>query len=170
MPASSMPLVATIAHDGSSNFAVWLKDLNGQNIDLLVNEIGSYAGTSEISVANHDQVKGGAILVIEADGNWSVDMHPLIDQPVWTPSAPISGVGAQVLVVPGGVNAPTRVSISSDGSGNFAVWTTSTGGIFPRDLLVNEIGAYNGVHLISKGTFVVTIQADPGSNWVITPA
>lgn len=57
-------LVATISHDGSSNFAIESHSADGDR-DLLVNEIGSYDGTVRMSDA--------VALEINADGNWTID-------------------------------------------------------------------------------------------------
>ena len=54
--------VATITHDGESNFVVWA--YYAKSTALLVNEIGPYRGKSALS--------GNAILEIGADGAWSV--------------------------------------------------------------------------------------------------
>jgi hypothetical protein len=62
-----------IAADGSQakgNFAVWAY---GNRRDLLVNEIAPYSGTV---LVDHDLLtdEGFLILVIEADGQWSIDV------------------------------------------------------------------------------------------------
>ena len=56
-----------ITHDGNSNFVVWLWTTDGR--DLLVNEIGRYDGNRLLSIPS----KSNALLVIEADGNWTAD-------------------------------------------------------------------------------------------------
>lgn len=53
----------TFTHSGESNFAVWSY---GDQRDLLVNEIGTYSGTHAIT-------SGPAVIVITADGDWSVE-------------------------------------------------------------------------------------------------
>lgn len=53
-----------IRHSGRSNFAIWQYCSNG-NSDLLVNEIGNYSGRKTL-------LSGSCVLVIEADGNWSI--------------------------------------------------------------------------------------------------
>ncbi|MBB5632200.1 hypothetical protein BKA04_000423 [Cryobacterium mesophilum] len=54
--------VASITHDGSSNFAVWNY---GDRSDLVVNEIGQYSGDVRWS-------SGPSVVAITADGNWSI--------------------------------------------------------------------------------------------------
>ena len=53
--------VFTMAHDGSSYFFVWLMDGNGDNVDLLANEIGDYSGSTAI--------------ITDADGAWSININ-----------------------------------------------------------------------------------------------
>lgn len=58
----------TMTHDGSSNFAVWLFDADGNRIDLLANEIGRYQGSQMVPIDS----PGVYLLGIEADGAWTV--------------------------------------------------------------------------------------------------
>ena len=53
----------TITHAGDSNFVVWA--YGGRNADLLVNEIGSYSGTTILPT-------WAVALEIEADGAWTI--------------------------------------------------------------------------------------------------
>jgi len=55
--------VVKITHSGRSNFAVWVY---GEDSDLLVNEIGKYAG--EVLIP-----PGMVLIEIEADGAWTVE-------------------------------------------------------------------------------------------------
>lgn len=57
-----------MTHNGSSNFAVVLKDSDGEWVDLLANVIGSFDG----SKSTHIERTGSYLLDITADGDWSV--------------------------------------------------------------------------------------------------
>lgn len=57
-----------MAHDGSSNFAVWLIDSKGNRVDLLANEIGSWDGEKAVGISR----AGVHYLDITADGTWSI--------------------------------------------------------------------------------------------------
>ena len=60
-----------MTHDGDSNFAIWLLDDEGDNVDLLVNEIGDFDGSKAVSIR-----KGGIYLLdISADGNWKISIE-----------------------------------------------------------------------------------------------
>jgi len=56
---------ATITHDGSRNFAVWLY---GNSTELVVNEIGPYTGTVR-------WIAGPSVVAVTADGNWGVTVN-----------------------------------------------------------------------------------------------
>jgi hypothetical protein len=55
-------------YTGTSNFAVWLYDANGNHIDLLANEIGSYSGAKSESILN----SGIYYLDVTGVGSWSI--------------------------------------------------------------------------------------------------
>ena len=54
-------------------------------------------------------------------------------------------------------------TLSHDGDSNFAIWAWGVAG---RDLLVNEIGAYDGTVLVESGLSIWDITAD--GNWTVT--
>jgi hypothetical protein len=60
-----------MSHDGESNFAIWLMNGNGGLVYLLVNEIGSFSGSTAVRIPK----KGVYLLDITADGNWSVNVN-----------------------------------------------------------------------------------------------
>ena len=57
-----------ITHSGSSNFIIWLLNDDGETIELLVNETGSFNGSKAVGI----EQTGIYLLDIAADGNWSV--------------------------------------------------------------------------------------------------
>lgn len=63
-----------MVHDGTSNFAIWLYDRDGYSIDLLVNEIGPFDGSTVVGVTGgiFGAAPGIHYVAIEADGNWEV--------------------------------------------------------------------------------------------------
>jgi len=62
--------IFSMKHSGSSNFAVWLLDSNGEIVDLLVNEIGSFDGSKATGIED----RGIYCLDISADGNWRINI------------------------------------------------------------------------------------------------
>ncbi|MGY1808552.1 hypothetical protein ACI8AF_14380 [Blastococcus sp. SYSU D00669] len=147
------PRIVTITHDGESNFAVWSVNAQGQDIDLLVNTIGSYSGVVPLNFLEGEDV---AALKIEADGQWTVVSAPFTSAPAWDGAAPYSAQGAGVILVRGVAEGLTPVTFTHQGEGNFAVWAYGDS----EDLLVNEIGAYSGETLLPEGTIVLVVEAD----------
>jgi hypothetical protein len=120
--------VAAWTHTGGSNFAVWAHHRAGR--DLLINEIGPYAGSRPLVGP------GQFVFDITADGAWSVTINPIGFQD----SISTTGRGD---TVSGwfSVDGDTAIQFGHNGSSNFAVWLTCDGG---RDLFQNEIGPVAG--------------------------
>jgi len=71
--------IFNISYYGDNNFTIWLKDEQGNNIDLLINETGSYNGMIPVQLG-----PGIYYLDITASGPWSVDLSL---PPLQTPTA-----------------------------------------------------------------------------------
>jgi hypothetical protein len=78
-PVIAMPFGArtiTFTHDGTSNFQVWLYDMNGATVGgdysgRLVNVIGAYEGSITLEIV----LDGPHLFHINADGNWTMRME-----------------------------------------------------------------------------------------------
>ncbi|MEO2096406.1 MAG: hypothetical protein ABGX90_04590 [Brachybacterium sp.] len=151
---------AAVTHDGSSNIALWSVDENGQDIDLLVNEIGGYEGKVALNFGEDP-----AALRIEADGAWTIDLVHLSEAPRWDGEGVYEDRGDSVLIVDGVADGLTPVTLTHDGESNFAIW--AWGESYP-DLIVNDIGAYDGTTLLPDGTLVLQVDAD--GTWTISPS
>ncbi len=143
-----------LTHSGRRNFAIWQYDANGGR-ELLVNEIGNYNGYVLLS--------GSApyTLEITADGMWTYQIEKL------SASNESSFMGKGDFVTPIISLESQTYQFTHNGKSNFAVWVYSENG---RDLLVNEIGNYNGKRIINFSSdsnvfFEVTADGD----WSITP-
>lgn len=55
---------------GASNFIVWLMDDQGNRVDLLANEIGSFNGSKAIGIPQ----TGTYLLDVQADGKWEISV------------------------------------------------------------------------------------------------
>lgn len=150
------PYALVITHRGSSNFAVEQLDAGGKMTDLLVNAIGSYAGTVAVNFEDGEQT---AALKITADGSWTVKVTPLALLRKWDASKPITGKGDDVFLLTeaafGGLDS---AKVTHRGSGNFAVQTYDADGDY--DLAVNEIGRYDGEIQVGDETLAVVVTAD----------
>jgi hypothetical protein len=167
VPDPLIPHIVTITHDAARHFSVWLKDAAGENVDLLANESGVFSGTMELGggISSREDIKAGGFLVVEADGNWTIDIRPITEAATWDGSSVVSGTGPQVLYVPGGVKTaiPTAVT-ATGGKSHFSIWTEGRG----RDLLVNETAqAYSGVVLVAARTLLVSIDAGQDLTWTL---
>lgn len=60
-----------MSNDGSSNFIVWLMDDQGNKIELLANEIGSFDGSTTVSITT----PGTYLLDVDSDGNWKASIE-----------------------------------------------------------------------------------------------
>lgn len=149
---------AHVTHEGSSNVALWTVDENGQDIDLLVNEIGGYEGEVALNFSEDP-----AALRIEADGAWSIDLVHLSEAPRWDGEGVYEDRGDSIVIVDGVADGLTPVTLAHDGESNFAIW--AWGGSYP-DLIVNDIGAYEGTTLLPDGSLVLQVDADGA--WTIS--
>lgn len=149
------PVLATFTHNGGSNFAVWSLDSDLEQLDLPVNTIGDFSGTT---ILDRNDGENTARIEVEADGTWTIELAPLSTARQFTDKA--QGTGPDVLIYQG----PTGVAtLKNQGQGNFAVWFFSTE---TSDLAANEIGNYSGEAVIPEGPTAVQIESE--GKWSIT--
>jgi hypothetical protein len=141
--------IASITHKGSSNFVVQSIGEDGDDLDLLVNEIGSYSGVRLLDAEGTPKA-----LKVEADGRWTMTVKVALKAPVWDGNA--TGRGDAVLRVESAQLDFTTVALTHRGSSNFVVEAYGDS----SDLLVNEIGRYSGETILPDGTVLVAISAD----------
>lgn len=146
--------VLEISHTGSSNFAVLSYTDSNERLDLLVNEIGDYQGRVPVNFLVGEDV---GLLEITASGSWSITALPLTDLEITSDAS--TGTGDDVVVMD--VSSPS-LEVTHDGESNFVVMAWTDG----RDLLVNEIGAYDGTVRSPTGFVIYAINAD--GNWALT--
>ena len=160
---SDDPVIATITYSGRSNFVVWSHTAAAKRLDLLVNVIGAYQGVRPMQLG--DGVGGGAVGILEitATGNWEVTIEPLFTaRLVLCSEGSAVGEGDDVVVVFDFIDSGGAATLTHNGDRNFAVWAWGR----TRDLLVNEIGAYDGTVLVESGLFIWDVSADGA--WTVT--
>ena len=136
IPAGAYKVILT--NNGSSNFIVeFYNSINDSYGDLLVNEIGNYSGSVILRDGKTSATSGG-MLEITSSGNWNVKFEKISD----TITSPISGEGDTVTGTFIGDGNRKIASFNNNGSSNFIVELYDMNG--NRNLLVNEIGSYNG--------------------------
>ena len=140
-----------ITYSGGDNFAVENYDDQGNQIDLLVNVIGSYKGTVPLDFLENESTTR---LQITSSGNWTIELLPLTEVRQETIPSQISGVGDDVVYLNGTTPDLLKVEASS-ARDNFVVWSYGS----DRTLLVNEIAPYTGTVIIPSDTKILVIQA-----------
>ena len=145
--------VFRMTHDGTSNFAIFLLNQStGEQVELLVNVIGSFTGGKAVGI----EAAGPYVLDVTADSNWTVTAEQ--PRPASAPAAPqaFSGVG-QSVPAPFMLNEGLATfKMTHDGRGNFGIFLLDAeGGLV--ELLVNEIGPFDG----SKAVSVTGIYSQP---------
>lgn len=153
----------TMKHDGDSNFIVWLLDSDGDRVDLLANEIGSFSGSHYLGIKS----AGKYLLNIDADGKWTIK----IEQPRYASASSVpmtlTGKGDKASDPVYLDKGLVRFKMTHDGDSNFIIWLFDSKGN-SEDLLVNEIGEFDGsqaLRIPSSGVYVLDITAD--GNWKV---
>jgi hypothetical protein len=150
----SGPAIIHMVYTGSSNFAVQNFDADGNNIDLLANEIGNYDGWKPMDFKEDEATTR---LQVEGTGTWTITVYPLDTQYMKIAQVPgtYQGKGDEVVYLQGGT--PDTATFTYTGKRNFAVLSYTADG--SEDLLVNEIDAYEGQIILSKGTVLLIVES-----------
>ncbi|HVX92756.1 MAG TPA: hypothetical protein VHA74_01445 [Candidatus Dojkabacteria bacterium] len=150
-----------IKHTGKSNFALYSHSTGDDRNELLVNEIGIYSGTRFIKVNEGEKY----FFEVNADGNWSITITQPTSTSITAPTT-LKGKGDQVQLINMEKGSHT-LKLTHTGTSNFVVYFVDPYSYFiGMDLVVNEIGKYNGTNLIKSsddGLFYIVIEAD--GNW-----
>lgn len=155
IPNAGLPMLIDVKHNGGGNVAVWLVDSDGNEIDLLVNEIGVWSGT----VTTYSNFKNATMLSIEADSSWDITFRPMASMDKAESGSSFSGCDVVYI----DTDPITKVTFDNDGDSNFAVWGI---GMNDYDLLVNEIGAYNGTVVWNENQSFFIVESN--GNWSVS--
>ena len=158
LDVTGVPLVFTMRFDDSGYKSVKAIDGNGDSVDLLVNTVGAYAGTT--TTFDDRDYASVQMLEIHSDGNWSIDVTPI--SAVQTIASGATGMGDAVVYVP--PRGSTVVSFSFDDDSYH-----SAKGIVQGDrtrLLVNVAKQYTGDVIWKDGEGILLIQTE--GNWQVS--
>lgn len=147
----------TATHTGGSNFATHLQDEMGNDLELLVNTIGGYDGTIFAQIP----ADGTHYLNVKADGEWDFTVHQTPPAEMDQAPGTFEGTGDDVVFF-NIKNDNYKFTFDHTGESNFAVHLNGV------NLLVNEIGNYNGStrqSLQDDGMYLFSITAD--GDWSI---
>lgn len=145
-------------HNGGANFIVELQDENGNSLELLINDIGSYNGKTFAQIP----ASGNYYLNVTADGGWNVNISQQTPPTLKNIPGTIEGNGDDVVFVDA-TSGNYKMTAKHSGSENFIVMLNG------ENLLVNEIGTYEGSQrqsLNDTGIYAFIVNAD--GNWRIT--
>ncbi|MFP4235792.1 MAG: PASTA domain-containing protein [Nitriliruptoraceae bacterium] len=151
-------------HDGDANFIVEALDGDGEVIDVFVNEIGSYDGSTVLGLMPSE-----VQLDVQADGAWTVEVR----QPTFLAAEDLplelEGDGDDVTPVFTGEGGAAEVAYSHEGDGNFILEVYDD--FEAVDLLANEVGSTEGstagrfdadwayvIDVTANGPWTVSIQ------------
>ncbi|MEV6984887.1 hypothetical protein AB0M95_27000 [Sphaerisporangium sp. NPDC051017] len=148
------PGLATITHRGGSNFVISTVTQDGEQQDLLVNTIGHYEGTV---VYNVDAGTQTSAFKITADGAWTVVLRPLALART-SKGVALKGDGDDVVHIDPPYGGLVSMRVRHTGTSNFVVYAYH--GDDGKELLINEIGRYNGEVLMPNDTFLLVIKAE----------
>ena len=153
-PEASAGLV--IANNtGSGNFVIDVLDESNQSTgDLLVNEIGSYEGTTAYGINAFGEA---STLQVTSDGEWTIDIAPISA----APELESAGTGDAAFLYTG---TAAQLTATHSGDSNFVVQEDVDS--FSMGLLINEIGSYEGTVPLTKGPSLITVNAD--GEWTLT--
>lgn len=131
------PGIIEMVNSGSSNFVVENYGSDGERYELLANEIGRYVGRKPIDFMQDEETTN---ISVKSNGTWKLSIYPLAHEAIRSFTAPgkYVGKGDDVIKI---IGSSKNAKIGYVGKGNFAVISYSEKG---RDLLVNEIGSYQG--------------------------
>ncbi|MCA1823517.1 MAG: hypothetical protein LC640_04485 [Frankia sp.] len=155
-PAGAPALVVVVGGAASTNFVITSHSSDNQQLDLLVNVIGTYRGTTLIDAGADEET---SYLRVQATGPWTIEIRPISRARRFTTS--VRGRGDDVVIYDGDDGIATIRGGAPDT--NFTVHTYKDS----VDLLVNELSRYTGRHPFPSGPMVVKIGADVGVSWSI---
>ena len=146
------PRIIELNNTGSSNFIVKSYDQYGNQVDLLVNEIGAYQGKMLIGMMLDEEPVSR--FEIQSSGTWSLNIYPFQLDYLDALQIPgkYEGVGDSVVVLYG---EPDIVTFSTTENDNFIVYAYTND---RRELLLNEIGPYTGEKIVPYDVVLFTIS------------
>lgn len=155
IPAEASAGLVIASNTGSGNFVIDVLDESNQSTgDLLVNEIGSYEGTTAYGINAFGEA---STLQVTSDGEWTIDIAPISA----APELESAGTGDAAFLYAG---TAAQLAATHSGDSNFVVQEDADS--FSMGLLINEIGSYEGTVPLSEGPSLITVNAD--GEWSLT--
>lgn len=154
-PLSEARLMTTTWSGGDGNIIIYAVDSEGEEGDLLVNDIDSYTGQTVLNLAGDDL----AGLKIQGGGSWKITLQDLAVAKRWDGTGTFAGKSDGVLIVKDAFEALDSITFKSTGAdGNIVVHSYDSDG--NEDLLVNDIGNFTAENLAGKDTVLLVVNSD----------
>lgn len=151
--------IVRLTHSGAANFVVQFGQGDGQQ--LLVNEIGKFAGSKALGLT-----AGTYTLDISTVGRWSVQIDQTVPGSAESPPQKLQGKGQVATNFFSLKDGEATFRLNHTGSGLFAPNLIKSDGT-PVTLLANELGKFNGSKKVevSKGIYLVDVMSK--GEWTI---
>lgn len=155
---------AILSNNGSRNFIVkFYESSNDSYGELLANEIGSYNGSKVIRDGETTAIRGG-MLEVKSSGNWSIKFERIGGT---INGKSVNGTGDSVTGWFVGDGKRQVATFTNSESSNFIVKVYNQYG--DSDLLVNEIGSYNGQAIFTTSSNVkYYYEISSSGSWTIS--
>jgi putative cell wall-binding protein len=153
LPAGSRAGAVTVQSQGRSNIVVWAIDKDGVGQELLVNEVGPYAGTVGWNLSGSFPI---VKLKITASGPWTISFTPVSS----LPGIQSSSAGDAVFLYDGG---PASLNLYYPGTRSFSVreiWDADVIGLHWTKTLVDTVGFYSNSVPLRAGYSIIAATAD----------
>lgn len=136
------------------HFAIKGYDEEDNKTELFVNTTSKYSGDVL------DPSLKTKVLEITANGDWSITVAPILSLPMYVKGDTIEGTGDSIVPL---ISSSSTMTIAYYGDSNFVVREFTEN---RTNLLVNEIGAYDGKVKSSSDAFLLLVKAS--GDWTIT--
>ena len=140
---------------GGNYFGVSGYDKDGNDTALLANETEPYDGVTL------DDTLSTVMLEIQAVGDWTIELLPIVSLPEYTAGDTITGTGNTIFRTK---NAGKIAEIKGNAGGNY--FGVVAYGAYSTDLLANEVDPYEGKSMIKCDPFLFEVTAV--GEWSIT--
>ena len=154
------PAIVDVVREGGGHFSITSYTSSSDYLELLVNVIAPYQGKVIMDLLTFED-EPASLLEINASGSWSISIYPFDRAYVNEMTAPgfYENNTDDVILVTGSSQTATFTATAH----NLIVWGVSDNDI---DLIVNEIGPYEGKVMIPNGLFLLVVNAE--STWSVT--
>ena len=153
----------SLEHAGSSNFQVKLLDGDGDRVESLANEIGSFQGSMAIKI---DET-AAYLLDVNADGSWSIRFETRAAMAQSKAPVTLTGEGQKATEFFELEKGLWIVALEHAGSSNFQVKILDGDGDVVESL-ANEIGDFQGsmaIKIDKTAAYLLDVNAD--GSWSI---